>query len=67
MQANQTVNDEYQALNITYLAIEEKLKKCQLENRNLIERWMNLKHVEAQALNTENNQFKRCFWVTCLC
>ncbi|XP_076801108.1 autophagy-related protein 16-1-like [Clavelina lepadiformis] len=58
-QANQTVNDEYQALNITYLAIEEKLKKCQLENRNLIERWMNLKHVEAQALNTENNQFKR--------
>ncbi|XP_007902496.1 autophagy-related protein 16-1 isoform X1 [Callorhinchus milii] len=55
-QANQTLKDEYDALQITFNALEEKLRKTSDENRELITRWMAEKAQEANRLNAENDK-----------
>eukprot|EP00061_Rhincodon_typus_P019082 g48535.t1 len=55
-QANQTLKDEYDALQITFTALEEKLRKTSDENRELISRWMAEKAQEANRLNAENEK-----------
>ena len=44
---NQTMNDEYQALQTTCSSLEEKLRQLQKDNQELITRWMDVKSRDA--------------------
>ncbi|XP_073673618.1 autophagy-related protein 16-1 isoform X2 [Garra rufa] len=57
--ANQTLRDEYDALQITFSALEEKLRKTTEENQELVTRWMAEKAQEANKLNAENEKDTR--------
>ncbi|MEQ2198534.1 hypothetical protein XENOCAPTIV_014243, partial [Xenoophorus captivus] len=57
--ANQTLKDEYDALQITFSALEEKLRKTTEDNQELVSRWMAEKAVEANRLNAENEKDTR--------
>ncbi|XP_053177463.1 autophagy-related protein 16-1 isoform X3 [Scomber japonicus] len=57
--ANQTLKDEYDALQITFSALEEKLRKTTEDNQELVSRWMAEKAVEANRLNAENEKDSR--------
>lgn len=69
--ANQTLKDEYDALQITFTALEEKLRKTSEENQELVTRWMAEKAQEANRLNAENEKDSRWEvnprWVDSLC
>ncbi|MEE6509349.1 hypothetical protein FKM82_025721 [Ascaphus truei] len=54
--ANQTLKDEYDALQITFTALEEKLRKTTEDNLELVTRWMAEKAQEANRLNAENEK-----------
>ncbi|XP_053736285.1 autophagy-related protein 16-1 [Synchiropus splendidus] len=54
--ANQTLKDEYDALQITFAALEEKLRKTTEDNQELVTRWMAEKAQEANRLNAENEK-----------
>ncbi|XP_006893522.1 PREDICTED: autophagy-related protein 16-1 isoform X1 [Elephantulus edwardii] len=56
---NQTLKDEYDALQITFTALEEKLRKTTEENQELVTRWMAEKAQEANRLNAENEKDSR--------
>uniref|UniRef100_A0A3Q3A742 ATG16 autophagy related 16-like 1 (S. cerevisiae) n=1 Tax=Kryptolebias marmoratus TaxID=37003 RepID=A0A3Q3A742_KRYMA len=58
-QANQTLKDEYDALQITFSALEEKLRKTTEDNQELVSRWMAEKAQEANRLNAENEKDSR--------
>ncbi|XP_057302347.1 autophagy-related protein 16-1-like [Hydractinia symbiolongicarpus] len=51
---SQTIKDEYQALQLLYNSMEEKLIKTQTENMQLVERWMIEKAKVADQVNLEN-------------
>ncbi|XP_057206752.1 autophagy-related protein 16-1 isoform X1 [Triplophysa rosa] len=57
--ANQTLKDEYDALQITFNALEEKLRKTTDDNQELVTRWMAEKAQEANKLNAENEKDSR--------
>ncbi|KAI9513681.1 hypothetical protein NQZ68_040579 [Dissostichus eleginoides] len=57
--ANQTLKDEYDALQITFCALEEKLRKTSEDNQELVSRWMAEKSQEANKLNAENEKDTR--------
>ncbi|PNJ35078.1 autophagy-related protein 16-1 isoform X3 [Pongo pygmaeus] len=57
--ANQTLKDEYDALQITFTALEGKLRKTTEENQELVTRWMAEKAQEANRLNAENEKDSR--------
>ncbi|XP_036999830.1 autophagy-related protein 16-1 isoform X2 [Artibeus jamaicensis] len=57
--ANQTLKDEYDALQITFTALEEKLRRTSEENQELVTRWMAEKAQEANRLNAENEKDSR--------
>nr|QEE80076.1 ATG16L1 [Ctenopharyngodon idella]QHZ59457.1 autophagy-related protein 16-1-like protein [Ctenopharyngodon idella] len=57
--ANQTLRDEYDALQITLGALEEKLRKTAEDNQELVTRWMAEKAQEANRLNAENEKDTR--------
>lgn len=57
--ANQTLKDEYDALQITFSALEEKLRKTTEDNQELVSRWMAEKAQEANKLNAENEKDRR--------
>ncbi|XP_065136442.1 autophagy-related protein 16-1 isoform X5 [Paramisgurnus dabryanus] len=57
--ANQTLRDEYDALQITFSALEEKLRKTTEDNQELVTRWMAEKSQEANRLNAENEKDTR--------
>lgn len=61
--ANQTLKDEYDALQITFSALEEKLRKTSEDNQELVSRWMAEKAQEANKLNAENEKDTR--WAGC--
>ncbi|XP_042889895.1 autophagy-related protein 16-like [Penaeus japonicus] len=52
---NQVLRDEYQTLNLAFTALEDKYRKAQEENRELIDRWMAQKAKDAEKLNLEND------------
>nr|XP_043889014.1 autophagy-related protein 16-1 isoform X1 [Solea senegalensis] len=54
--ANQTLKDEYDALQITFAALEGKLRKTTEDNQELVSRWMAEKAQEANRLNAENEK-----------
>ncbi|XP_028320206.1 autophagy-related protein 16-1 isoform X2 [Gouania willdenowi] len=58
-QANETLKDEYDALQITFCALEEKLRKTCEDNQELVSRWMAEKAQEANKLNAENEKDTR--------
>ncbi|KAJ8397245.1 hypothetical protein AAFF_G00440790 [Aldrovandia affinis] len=57
--ANQTLKDEYDALQITFSALEEKLRRTTEDNQELVSRWMAEKALEANRLNAENEKDTR--------
>ncbi|XP_076025638.1 autophagy-related protein 16-1 isoform X2 [Genypterus blacodes] len=57
--ANQTLKDEYDALQITFSALEDKLRKTTEDNQELVSRWMAEKAQEANRLNAENEKDTR--------
>uniref|UniRef100_A0A665VQI8 Autophagy-related protein 16-1-like n=1 Tax=Echeneis naucrates TaxID=173247 RepID=A0A665VQI8_ECHNA len=61
--ANQTLKDEYDALQITFSALEEKLRKTTEDNQELVSRWMAEKALEANRLNAENEKDSRKSWL----
>ncbi|KAF7988294.1 hypothetical protein HCN44_009939 [Aphidius gifuensis] len=54
---NQILRDEYQALQLAFASLEEKLRKAQEENRQLVERLIKLKAKDAEKMNEENDNF----------
>ncbi|CAL8363300.1 unnamed protein product [Merluccius merluccius] len=54
--ANQMLKDEYDALQITFSAVEEKLRRTAEDNQELVSRWMAEKAQEADRLNAENDK-----------
>lgn len=55
----QTLKDEHQALQMAFTALEEKYRKVQEENSELMARWLNQKMKEADIMNQENDRFFR--------
>lgn len=55
-QASQTLRDEHDALQITFNALEVKLRKTTDDNQELVTRWMAEKAQEANRLNAENEK-----------
>ncbi|XP_046415575.1 autophagy-related protein 16-1 isoform X1 [Neodiprion fabricii] len=54
---NQMLKDEHQALQLAFAALEEKLRKVQEENRQLVERLIRYKAKDAEKMNEENDNF----------
>ncbi|XP_043470021.1 autophagy-related protein 16-1-like isoform X2 [Leptopilina heterotoma] len=54
---NQTLKDEHQALQLAFASLEEKLRKAQEENRQLVERLIKYKAKDADKMNEENDNF----------
>ncbi|XP_070538023.1 autophagy-related protein 16-1-like isoform X2 [Ptychodera flava] len=57
--AYQLLKDEHQALQLACTSYEEKLRKTQAENEELITRWMELKGKQAEFLNLDNEDYHR--------
>ena len=57
----QTLKDEHQALQMAFTALEEKYRKVQEDNSELMARWLNQKMKEADIMNQENDRFFK--WV----
>ena len=56
---NSTLRDEHTALHLLHCSLEEKLRKCQNENGQLVERLMKFKAKDAEKMNEENETFLR--------
>jgi autophagy-related protein 16 len=56
---NTTLKDEHTALHLLYCSLEEKLRKSQTENSQLVERLMKFKAKDAEKMNEENETFLR--------
>ncbi|KAJ8946512.1 hypothetical protein NQ318_004647 [Aromia moschata] len=54
---NDTLRDEHQALQLAFSSLEEKLRKMQDENRQLVERLIKYKAKDADRMNEENDNF----------
>ncbi|XP_034184071.1 autophagy-related 16 isoform X2 [Osmia lignaria lignaria] len=54
---NQMLKDEHQALQLAFASLEEKLRKAQEENRQLVERLIKYKTRDAEKVNEENDNF----------
>ena len=52
----QVLADEQQALQLAFTSLEEKFRKMQEDNNDLVTRWMALKAKDADRMNTENDQ-----------
>ncbi|KAI5756267.1 hypothetical protein M8J77_023603 [Diaphorina citri] len=56
---NQMLKDEHQALQLAFTHLEEKLRKSQDDNREMVERLMKYKSKDVEKLNEENENFIR--------
>lgn len=56
---NQIIRDEYNANQLALTALEEKLRKTQDENRQLVERLVLYKSRDADRMNEDNENFLR--------
>lgn len=54
---NNDLRDEHQALQLAFSALEEKIRKIQDENRQLVERLIKYKAKDADKMNEENDNF----------
>lgn len=53
---HELLQDEHNVLQLTYLAVDERLQKTESENKQLLARWMEEKALEADRLNRCNEQ-----------
>lgn len=53
---SQNIQDEMISLNLQLHMAEEKVKKVAADNKELIERWMDLKAKEAEEMNAHHGQ-----------
>ena len=53
------LTDEQQALQLAYIGLEQKFRKMQEDNNELVARWMEWKSNVADKLNEENEHFVR--------
>lgn len=56
---HQLLQDEHSVLQLTYLAVDERLQRTEGENKQLLARWMEEKAMEADRLNRCNEQEER--------
>ncbi|XP_071452025.1 autophagy-related protein 16-1 isoform X2 [Hetaerina americana] len=56
---NQMLKDEHQALQLAFASLEEKLRRTQDENRELVERLISIKSRDADRMNEEHEGFVR--------
>jgi autophagy-related protein 16 len=56
---NSTLKDEHTALHLLHCSLEEKLRKTQTENSQMVERLMKFKAKDAEKMNEENETFLR--------
>lgn len=54
---NDTLRDEHQALQLVLSSLEEKLRKLQDENRQLVDKLISYKSEDANRMNEENDNF----------
>lgn len=54
---NSTLRDEHSALHLLHCMLEEKLRKTQMENNQLVERLVLFKAKDAEKMNEENETF----------
>ncbi|XP_074032215.1 autophagy-related 16 [Leptinotarsa decemlineata] len=54
---NDTLRDEHQALQMLFNSVEEKLRKLQEENGQMVERLIKYKAKDADKMNEENDNF----------
>ncbi|XP_071055414.1 autophagy-related protein 16-1 isoform X3 [Onthophagus taurus] len=54
---NQILRDEHQALQLAFSSLEDKLRKAQMENNQLVERLIKYKAKDADKMNEENDNF----------
>ncbi|RZC38066.1 autophagy-related protein 16-1, partial [Asbolus verrucosus] len=54
---NEALRDEHQALQLAFSCLEDKLRKMQDENRQLLDRLMKYKTKDADRMNEENENF----------
>ncbi|WAR28352.1 A16L1-like protein, partial [Mya arenaria] len=52
-----TLKDEHQALQMAFTSLEEKFRKLQSDNDELMARWLQQKMEQAEVLNRENDNF----------
>ena len=56
---NSTLRDEHTALHLLHCSVEEKLRKIQTENSQIVKRLMENKTKDAEKMNEENESFLR--------
>lgn len=56
---NACLRDEHTALQLAFTSLEEKLRRVQDENRELVERLMKYKSKDVDKMNDENDSFLR--------
>ncbi len=54
---NQLLRDEHQALHLAYTALEEKHHRLMLENKEVVQRYIEIKAQHADFMNQENENF----------
>ncbi|XP_044261809.1 autophagy-related protein 16-1 isoform X3 [Tribolium madens] len=54
---NEALRDEHQALHLAFTCLEDKMRKLQDENRQLLDRFMKYKTKDADRMNEENENF----------
>lgn len=54
---NSTLRDEHTALHLLHCSLEDKLRKTQNENTQLVERLIKYKAKDAEKMNDENESF----------
>ncbi|XP_064214098.1 autophagy-related protein 16-1 isoform X4 [Tribolium castaneum] len=54
---NEALRDEHQALHLAFTCLEDKMRKLQDENRQLLDRLMKYKTKDADRMNEENENF----------
>ncbi|XP_003737760.1 autophagy-related protein 16-1 [Galendromus occidentalis] len=58
-ETSQVVHDEYAALHLTYQSVERVNRQLEIENQDIISRYIALKAERATKMNEENEQFMR--------
>ena len=53
------IQDEHQALGLAFTAMEDRYRKLQEDNTDLIKRWMQVKAKDADILNDLNEDHRR--------
>lgn len=56
---NELLRDEHSALHLAYTALEENHRKVLIENKDLVQRYIEVKAQHADVMNQENELFMK--------